>query len=79
MRIEEILGKSGVQFEYVIEVCHDTAEGQLLKNVRAVIDEYEREKILERINRGKRLAVKGGQCDDLRSRTIWEQDKGNRL
>ena len=47
MRIEEILGDAGVRIEYVIENYPNTPEGQLLKNIRAVISEYEREKILD--------------------------------
>jgi len=60
IRIEEILENYSVKIEYVIERYPDTPEGQLLKNVRAVIAEYEREKILERLNRGRRLVIRSG-------------------
>lgn len=60
LRIEEILTEFGVKIEYVIENYPNTPEGQLLKNIRTVIAEYEREKILERFRRGRRLLVKAG-------------------
>jgi site-specific DNA recombinase len=51
--VEEELKRSGVQIEYVLGEYPDTPEGSLMKNVRAVIAEYERLKIMERMNRGK--------------------------
>ncbi len=58
--IEESLEKAGVTIEYVLGDYPDTAEGQLLKSIRTIISEYEREKIVERLQRGRRLSVKDG-------------------
>src|SRR5829696_1462204 len=58
--VEEELLRAGVKIEYVLGDYADTPEGNLMKHVRAVIAEYEREKIKERIQRGKRLKVKAG-------------------
>jgi len=58
--VEEWLKREGVGIEYVIGEYADTPEGNLMKHVRAVVAEYEREKIRERIERGKRLKVKAG-------------------
>ncbi|MGA7193601.1 MAG: recombinase family protein [Anaerolineales bacterium] len=58
--VEEWLRREGVSIEYVLGKYPDTPEGNLMKHVRAVIAEYEREKIRERIERGKRLKVKSG-------------------
>ena len=58
--VEEWLKREGVSIDYVIGEYADTPEGNLMKHVRAVVAEYEREKIRERIERGKRLKVKAG-------------------
>jgi len=58
--VEEELRRSGVQIEYVLGEYPDTPEGNLMKNVRAVISEYERLKIGERMERGRRLVVESG-------------------
>lgn len=58
--VEEELNRSGIRIEYVIGDYADSPEGTLMKHVRAVVAEYEREKIKERIQRGKRLKVKAG-------------------
>ncbi len=58
--VEEELNRSGIHIEYVIGDYADSPEGNLMKHVRAVVAEYEREKIKERIQRGKRLKVKAG-------------------
>jgi site-specific DNA recombinase len=58
--VEEELLRAGVKIEYVLGEYADTPEGNLMKHVRAVVAEYEREKIKERIQRGKRLKVKAG-------------------
>jgi site-specific DNA recombinase len=50
----------GVRVEYVLEEYDDTPEGQLSKNVRAIIAEYERTKIKERMARGRDTKVKAG-------------------
>lgn len=58
--VEEELKRTGVQIEYVLGEYTDTPEGQLQKHIKAVIAEYERAKITERMERGKRLKVKAG-------------------
>lgn len=58
--VEEELNRSGIRIEYVIGDYADSPEGNLMKHVRAAVAEYEREKIKERIQRGKRLKVKAG-------------------
>src|ERR1044071_9056876 len=58
--VEEELSRSGIRIEYVLGEYANTPEGNLMKHVRAVVAEYEREKIKERIERGKRLKVKAG-------------------
>jgi site-specific DNA recombinase len=60
LTIEEELNHNGVVVEYVLYDYPDTLEGQLMKNVRASISEYEKGKITERMNRGKSLTVNGG-------------------
>lgn len=59
--VEEELKRYGVRVEYVIEAYEDTPEGRLNKHIRATIAEYEREKINQRMTRGKRLASKTGK------------------
>jgi site-specific DNA recombinase len=58
--IEEELKRFRVEIEYVLGEYPDTPEGNLNKNIKAVIAEYERVKIAERMNRGKRLKVQTG-------------------
>ena len=58
--VEEELKPNGVLIEYVLAVYEDTPEGNLMKHIRATIAEYEREKIKERIVRGRVLKVKSG-------------------
>lgn len=58
--VEGEFKRAGVEIEYVLGEYPDTPEGTLMKNVRATIAEYEREKIRERIVRGRRLKVKAG-------------------
>ncbi len=58
--IEEELGKSGTTLRYVTLRLGDTAEDRLLKNVRASIAEYEREKIALRTSRGRRAKAERG-------------------
>jgi site-specific DNA recombinase len=58
--IEEELKRAGVRIEYVLADYDDTPEGRLSKHIRATVAEYEREKIRERMVRGKRLKVKSG-------------------
>ena len=58
--IEEELKRAGVRIEYVLADYDDTPEGRLSKHIRATVAEYEREKIRERMVRGKRQKVKSG-------------------
>jgi len=59
--VEEELRRAGVRIEYVIGEYEDTPEGRLNKHIRATIAEYEREKIKERMQRGKENASKAGK------------------
>ncbi len=60
--VEQELRRAGVEIQYVLGDYPDTPEGSLMKNVRAVIAEYERLKIAERVVRGRRNIVKRGLC-----------------
>ena len=55
--VEEELKRNGVEIAYVLADYDDTPEGRLMKHVRATVAEYEREKIKERMVRGRRLKV----------------------
>lgn len=59
--VEEELKRAGVKIEYVLGEYADTPEGRLSKHIRATIAEYEREKIRERMVRGRRLGTKNGK------------------
>ncbi|GIK39532.1 MAG: serine recombinase [Chloroflexota bacterium] len=61
--VEEELKKCGVRVEYVLAEYDDTPEGRLQKHIRGTIAEYEREKIRERMTRGKRNKVKAGSVN----------------
>src|SRR5262249_51577004 len=58
--LEEELRRYGVTIQYVGLRLGDTAEDRLLKNVRASVSEYEREKIKMRTLRGKREKAERG-------------------
>ena len=58
--VEDELKRTGVTIEYAIGAYPDTPEGNLMKHVRATVAEYEREKITERMTRGRRLKVQTG-------------------
>ena len=58
--IETDFTKLGVEIEYVFGDYEDSPEGQLNKHIRAVIAEYEREKIKERLLGGRRRKAKAG-------------------
>jgi len=60
MLIEEEFKREGVSIEYVLGGYDDSDEGQLQKQIRASIAEYEKAKILERSKRGKRGKAKSG-------------------
>jgi site-specific DNA recombinase len=59
--VESELKRSGVSIEYVIGEYADTPEGNFMKHVRASVAEFEREKIRERMFRGRILKVKSGK------------------
>jgi len=59
--VEEQLRRSGVEVVYVLAEYDDSPEGRLNKHIRATIAEYEREKIAERMVRGRRQVVKNGK------------------
>ena len=59
--IEQQFKQAGVDIEYTLGEYADTPEGQLNKQIRAVIAEYERVKIVERMVRGRRNKVKAGK------------------
>jgi site-specific DNA recombinase len=58
--IEEELKRAGVEIEYVLATYEDNPEGNLSKQIKAVISEYERLKINERMTRGRRVKAKTG-------------------
>ena len=58
--VEQEFKRAGVDVEYALEEYEDTPEGQLTKNVRAIIAEFEREKISERMTRARLNRVKAG-------------------
>ena len=66
--VEEELKRAGVRVEYVLGEYDDTPEGRLQKHIRATIAEFEREKIKERMVRGKRNKVKAGKVLPSRHR-----------
>ena len=85
--VEETLNRYGVKIEYVLSEYDDTPEGRLQKHVRATVAEYEREKIKERMVRGRRNKVKAGYVmvqgrppygyrlsDDKKALVIWEPE-----
>ena len=58
--IEEEFKRAGIAIEFVMGQYEDTDEGRLQKQIKGVIAEYERAKILERSKRGKRGKAKSG-------------------
>jgi site-specific DNA recombinase len=58
--VEEELKRCGVEVDYALGNYDDTPEGQFMKNVRAVVAEYERLKINERMTRGRFQKAKAG-------------------
>jgi site-specific DNA recombinase len=60
LHVEDVLKSHNVEIAYVLADYDDTPEGQLNKHIRAVISEYERIKITERMIRGRENAVKTG-------------------
>jgi len=60
MLIEEEFGRAGVTIHYVLGDYQDNPEGQLQKQIKAAISEYERAKIQERAKRGKKGKAQSG-------------------
>ncbi|HNT74214.1 MAG TPA: recombinase family protein [Anaerolineae bacterium] len=58
--VEQELKQAGVTIEYVLYDFPDTPEGRLNKNLRAMLAEYEREKITQRLVRGRKRRAKMG-------------------
>ncbi|MBE7433119.1 MAG: recombinase family protein [Anaerolineales bacterium] len=58
--IEEEFNRAGVAIEFVMAQYEDNDEGRLQKQIRGVIAEYEKAKIMERSKRGKRGKAKSG-------------------
>ncbi|MEX1018731.1 MAG: recombinase family protein [Litorilinea sp.] len=58
--IEQELKKQNVEIEYVMGDYPDTPEGNFMRHIRATVAEYEREKINERVIRGRYSKVKAG-------------------
>jgi site-specific DNA recombinase len=58
--IENDLAKCGIRVEYAIGQFEDTPEGRLFKGMVADYAEFEREKICERMSRGRRNKIKNG-------------------
>ena len=58
--VEQELKTAGVAIEYVLYDFPDTPEGRLNKNLRAMLAEYEREKIRQRMWRGMLRKIKNG-------------------
>ncbi len=59
--VEQELGRAGVTIEYVLYDSSDTPEGRLNKNLRAMLAEYEREKIKQRMVRGRYRRARQGK------------------
>src|SRR4051812_39350830 len=58
--VEEELARSNITIRYVTLRIGESAEDQLLKNVRSSIAEYERSKIALRTSRGRRAKAERG-------------------
>lgn len=58
--LEDYLSGRGVVLDYCLADYPDTPEGQLSKHIRAVISEYERLKVVERMTRGRSASVRRG-------------------
>ena len=70
--VEQQFKRAGVQIEYVLGEYPDTPEGNLMKNVRAVVAEYERLKINERMTRGRRNKASRASMSALTSsQPMW--------
>ena len=61
--LEQEFAKHGITIRYVLGEYKDNPEGRLNKHIKAVIAEYEREKILERTIRGRMGRARAGQVN----------------
>jgi len=59
--IESEFKRHGVEVEYILAEYDESPEGKLNKHIRAVIAEFEREKINQRMTRGRRQIVRRGK------------------
>jgi site-specific DNA recombinase len=59
--VEGEFKRHGVEVEYILAQYDDSPEGRLNKHIRATIAEFEREKITQRMTRGRRNVVKNGK------------------
>lgn len=66
MLIENEFKHFGVRCEYVLVHYDDTPEGQLQKNLRSAIDEFERKSIVRRTKRGRVGFAKSGKVASTR-------------
>jgi site-specific DNA recombinase len=60
MLLEEEFRRYGVKIEYINDQYGDTEEGQVNKQIHAMLAEYERKKLAERSKRGLRGKAKSG-------------------
>lgn len=58
--VEQEMKRHGVEIDYVLGDYPDTPEGNFMRHMRATVAEYEREKINERVIRGRYNKVKAG-------------------
>ncbi|MBN1220798.1 MAG: recombinase family protein [Anaerolineae bacterium] len=58
--LEKDLEKFDVRIEYVLESYDNTPEGDLLRHIRGIVAQYEREKTKQRSVRGRRNKVRAG-------------------
>lgn len=59
--VEQELTQSDVSIEYVLHDFPDSPEGRLNKNLRAMLAEYERDKIKQRMQRGMLRKIRSGE------------------
>lgn len=78
MVLEEELGKAEVTIHSVLGNYEDRDEGRLMKTIKAGIAEYERAKIKERMNRGKRTKAHRGEVASGGNTAYGYRNNGNR-
>lgn len=65
--IEQEFKRCDVEIVYVLDQFDDTAEGQFRKNVKAILAEYERQKIKQRMQDGVRRKLANGMIKSGRA------------